>query len=230
MFASFGGQKVLHMDKSDEFDWRQAAWTLFYIAVIWPFSWLMHYYRMLIWFIIEHTGFDWLGRFSPGWGILYTHDTTNREFYKMERQIYRLQHRMATLDVPTNRREYQLYKAIAQKYDWPYIVQLHDNSQASAPTLTPHSATPIMPLPLVIAHLKAAWLTLGWVISAAAVVNLWINDVPLFSQPVEAIFAAIFLVLAIQLLFYSLILITRLLRRTFNFIRRHIQPSSSKTD
>lgn len=84
-----------------------------YSEAVYYLSWIIHA--------------KWLRRHIPIERLIRPIEKTDRTFYGLERRIYRQSLSIQSAGRPLSLREYRIYKLIAQKYNWFYIKELHDD-------------------------------------------------------------------------------------------------------
>ena len=71
---------------------------------------------------------QWLCSLLPMERLIWPKEKTTKQFYQMERSIYKRTFRFIRMGEEMEPRLYQHYKLIAKKYHWPYIKESYDNT------------------------------------------------------------------------------------------------------
>lgn len=90
-------------------------------------SFLKSFYgRAIIWFCYVSRS-AWLRSKIPVEHLIRPVDKTGRNYYAMERCIYRLTMHLVRRGDLIDKRSYFIYSRVAIKYGWPYIKETYDN-------------------------------------------------------------------------------------------------------
>lgn len=69
---------------------------------------------------------NWVLRLIPVESLFISIEETNREIYEIERRNYNLVFALQNRGDDIPKRDYKMYKHIAQKYNWRYIKEIYD--------------------------------------------------------------------------------------------------------